>query len=194
MFKILSLAALAVCFTATTYGFEPNPLPGVSTCDANACVAAPLNVETCFSPCEPGCEYHGDLSCCRCSKNGDCVCDACCCHYGSSGDCHCCCKKRKRCCCCLFEESTCDMYPHYAYDPVFHGYYYFRPYNYRHIALHQQISVSQGGTTEAPYSTAHLAAVYREVESGYDAPAPVKRPQLKRFSPALPDLQEILAD
>ena len=47
-------------------------------------------------------------------------------------------------------DSTCDMYPHYAYYPECHGSYYFRPYNWEHYA--QDTALGLGLGPAAPYS------------------------------------------
>lgn len=47
-------------------------------------------------------------------------------------------------------DSTCDMYPHYAYYPECHGPYYFRPYNWEHYA--QDTALMLGVGHAAPYS------------------------------------------
>lgn len=55
--------------------------------------------------------------------------------------------------------STCDMFPHYAYYPRLHGYYYFRPYNYTAIAEHQQTAACMGLDPRMPYSLANFQRI-----------------------------------
>jgi len=52
-------------------------------------------------------------------------------------------------------DSTCDMYPHYAYYPECHGSYYFRPYNWEHYA--QDTAFMLGLGHAAPYSVDGMA-------------------------------------
>ena len=60
-------------------------------------------------------------------------------------------------------RSTCDMPPHYAYPPESHGYYYFRPYNYRHVLFAQQIAPLLGADPIAPYETEMFQKFYADV-------------------------------
>ncbi len=57
-------------------------------------------------------------------------------------------------------SSTCDLYPHYAYYPRYHGYYYFRPYNYTTIAEHQAFAQCIGLDPRMPYSLANFNTIY----------------------------------
>ncbi len=54
-----------------------------------------------------------------------------------------------------FLDSTCDMYPHYAYYPECHGSYYFRPYNWEHYF--QDTALMLGAGHAAPYSVDGMA-------------------------------------
>ena len=64
------------------------------------------------------------------------------------------------------------MPQHCPYYPPMHGYYYFRPYNHRHIPEQQEAVKSYGGDPRNPYSNDIFKRVYAEYESGED-PAPV---------------------
>lgn len=51
------------------------------------------------------------------------------------------------------------MYPHYAYYPEHHGYYYFRPYNYMNVFDHIEKSMQMGGSPWHPYSVSMFADI-----------------------------------
>lgn len=81
------------------------------------------------------------------------------------------------CCLCGIRlMSTCGLIPHYAYQPAYHGYYYFRPYNYSSIEQQKQLSVAMGGDARAPYATPMFKPVYESFamtgyeERGLDVP------------------------
>lgn len=92
-------------------------------------------------------------------------------------------------CCC---RTTGDFYPHYAYPAPYFGYYYFRPYNWIHIAEHQGIVARWGLDPRIPYSHELFNRLY--------ASLPVEPPT--RFNPRkagslptsrrLPNIEEIL--
>lgn len=108
----------------------------------------------------------------------DCVCqpgwDSCCC---------------RRCCSWC---SDCDFYPHYPYPAPFFGYYYFRPYNYVHIAQHQAQVARWGGDPRNPYSHEMFEKLYASLP--VPAPAPFVPGQIRRTGgrPQLPDLESML--
>lgn len=85
----------------------------------------------------------------------------------------------------LLKYSTCDLYPHYAYYPKDHGYYYFRPYNYTHVLEHQQTVLKWGGDPRNPYSTHVLANLFVNVQ--HPAPTP-----LRLQGVSLPQLEDLL--
>jgi hypothetical protein len=85
-------------------------------------------------------------------------------------------------------HSTCDLYPHYAYFPKHHGYYYFRPYNAANVTVQQQTAVRMGGDPRNPYSTQVLANLFRDVP-----PPPRTTTHTRRQGPDLPILDELLA-
>lgn len=108
--------------------------------------------------------------------------DACCCDDDCSW------KRRWKQHCYLAQlHSTCDLYPHYAYYPKYHGYYYFRPYNADHIPVHQQTVVRLGGDPRNPHSTLLLANLFRDV------PPPLRSAtKTRRQGPQLPHLEPLL--
>lgn len=58
-----------------------------------------------------------------------------------------------------------NNFPHYAYFPCDHGYYYFHPYNVSHIPLHQSIATSWGIDPRNPYSNEIFQKVYAQYEA-----------------------------
>lgn len=79
-------------------------------------------------------------------------------------------------------DSTCDMYPHYAYYPECHGSYYFRPYNWEHYA--QDTAFMLGMGQPAPYS-----------EDGFHELKPVtipEQPVIKVRHARLPNIEAML--
>ena len=101
-----------------------------------------------------------------------------------------CCSERYKC------RSTCNMYPHYPYFPAFHGYYYFRPYNYSHVPVQKDIALAFGEDPTAPYAGALFDRLYAELMvEAYEEPgigAETLNPTPRQMAPPLPDLQEVL--
>ena len=103
---------------------------------------------------------------------------------GGRGRCRTCCK-----------DSTCNMHPHYAYQPEHHGYYYFRPYNYTNVLAHQSVVAQWGGDPRSPYSRAMFIPVYEQFENTtYE---PNSKPSqslstLPNLSKTLPNLDELV--
>lgn len=96
--------------------------------------------------------------------------------YGSedwgSEDCHPRCHKHhRRGCwrCCV--RSTCDMVPHLWYYPENHGYYYFRPYCYTHVATQQEFIKSVEGDPHSPYADGLFERLYEEMGSAAVKPS-----------------------
>jgi len=95
---------------------------------------------------------------------------------------------QKLCCC----RTTGDFYPHYAYPAPYFGYYYFRPYNWIHVAEHQGAAARWGLDPRIPYSHELFNRLY--------ASLPVEPPA--RFNPRragslprsrqLPNIEELL--
>jgi hypothetical protein len=61
------------------------------------------------------------------------------------------CCRRMNCLDWLHFHSTCDLYPHYWYQPESHGYYSFRPYNWQHVE--QARTAIPGRDLKYPFST-----------------------------------------
>lgn len=106
------------------------------------------------------------------------------CHSGDCGEgCH-------RIKWCHF-HTTGDLYPHYAYYPEHHGYYYFRPYNYTTLLQQQQQAVQLGASPINPYSVSMLDPLMAEFARRY----PVEQESYELVRPqrqALPNLESIL--
>lgn len=80
-----------------------------------------------------------------------------------------------------------DLHPHYPYFPAYHGYYYFRPYNWTHLEEARAFAAQTGGDSRAPYNTDHLRGMF--------ANAPVVAPNVMptgAFEDGLPQLESIL--
>jgi hypothetical protein len=93
-------------------------------------------------------------------------------------------------------HSTCDMPQHFPYPPAFHGYYYFRAYNYSQIFQHRLIAPLLGAEPFAPYETTNFQKIYvdalGEEEANRQAGDGVLKP-LMPDSGKLPNLEELLA-
>lgn len=88
-------------------------------------------------------------------------------------------------------NSTYDLYPHFAYYPRYHGYYYFRPYSYQSIAEHQQIAACMGLDPRMPYSLSGFDRIY----AGFPQKYPRDRSPLTSTMPTgsgLPMLEDLL--
>ncbi len=72
-------------------------------------------------------------------------------------DCHLCCWDR---CLLTYCVGPGDFYPHYAYFPVYHGYYYFRPYNFTHILPDSAFAEQIGDDPRAPYNVAYARTFF----------------------------------
>jgi hypothetical protein len=79
-----------------------------------------------------------------------------------------------------------DLYPHYAYCPAYHGYYYFRPYNYVHVLYDAASVTTMGGDPRAPYAKEFLRPIFGQ--STYVAP--ILPPQA--YGESLPLLEDLL--
>ncbi len=103
-----------------------------------------------------GCGHGRSCHCRRCCLRRLCPwlhddCDDC------DDDCHLCCWDR-----CLLTYCTGpgDFYPHYPYPPVYHGYYYFRPYNFTHVAPDAAFAEQIGDDPRAPYNVAYARTFF----------------------------------
>lgn len=70
-------------------------------------------------------------------------------------------------CCLKGPPHPCDMIPHYAYYPKYHGHYYFRPYNYNTIFQQQQWAAAAGLDPRNPYSNKIFDCVFAGYEQLY---------------------------
>uniref|UniRef100_A0A7C2NYR4 Uncharacterized protein n=1 Tax=Schlesneria paludicola TaxID=360056 RepID=A0A7C2NYR4_9PLAN len=87
--------------------------------------------------------------------------------------------------------STCDLYPHFAYYPRYHGSHYFRPYNYTHVAGHQCFASSIGLDPRMPYSLTGFDRIY----AGFPEKYPPSHTPIGTALPmgsGLPELEKLL--
>jgi hypothetical protein len=91
-------------------------------------------------------------------------------------------------------ESTCDMPPHYAYYPIYHGYFSFKPYNFCMVLRQQQTVVLWGLDPRIPYATTFFQKFYLErgITGNVRAEAPDEEPRLPSGVKPLPRLDEAL--
>lgn len=82
-------------------------------------------------------------------------------------------------------HSTCDMAPPEWSCAETHGYYYFRPYNYGHVAAHQEFASAWGIDPRNPYSNEFLKTVYEQVEEKW---------RLETENPAGSQVEEIVPE
>jgi hypothetical protein len=149
-------------------------------------VSAPATISLasheCSYPASPQCMSGG--SC----QSGDGYCGIC----GSSYcDGHCKLKKR----CWGDWKTTGDMYPHYPYTPAYHGYYYFRPYNYTNILRQRGEIITLGGNPKAPYAHKMFDRIYEQIDLTAYEEAPADGdgvPSLEPIHNALPSLVDVL--
>jgi hypothetical protein len=100
----------------------------------------------------------------------------------------------RRCGRCCRLDSTGDMYPHYPYQPMYHGYYYFRPYNWTMVERQRSQAVAMGFDIRAPYATGPVfGTIYGSFDQGAYAETKMYLP---RFEPKsdnkLPELETLL--
>jgi len=116
-------------------------------------------------------------------------------HWGMWGNCYTDdgCKLKKRSWLCW--KTTGDMYPHYPYPPAYHGYYYFRPYNYTNILRQKGEIIALGGNPKAPYAHKMFDRIYEQIDlTAYEEfPADGDGvPTLEPIRNTLPSLEDIL--
>lgn len=90
-------------------------------------------------------------------------------------------------------DSTYDMPQHYPYPPVYHGYYYYRPYNYAHVLRAKQQLL--GDSAIAPYSSMVFEQLYADFPRQSFNPDPEKiyvDPRLPATPKELPNLQDLV--
>lgn len=113
------------------------------------------------------------------------ACDQSCfvCEPGCDEGCYCC---RRGClsrwCHWHWLDSTCDMYPHYAYYPENHGYYYYRPYNWEHYGQDTPRMLGVG------YAAPYAVDGFNELKPSTVIEQPVMPPRRK----PLPNLEVLL--
>lgn len=154
-------------------------------------VSAPATIS--LASCE--CSYPAAHSCmpgneCGSGQSGSGygACNAC-----GSSFCDGCCQLKKRSW--LDCETTGDMYPHYPYTPVYHGYYYFRPYNYSTILRQKGEVIALGGDPKAPYSHKMFIQIYDHIDLTSYEEYPSNGGSLPVLEPVhsqLPSLEDIL--
>ena len=148
-------------------------------------VSAPATIS--LASCE--CTYPAAPSCMGgtvCGADG--VCGVC-----GSDYCDGYCKLKKRHWCDW--KTTGDMYPHYPYTPVYHGYYYFRPYNYQNILRQKGEIIALGGDPKAPYSHKMFERIYQQIDLTAYEESPTNGEELPVLEPVrtpLPSLEDIL--
>lgn len=80
-----------------------------------------------------------------------------------------CCDSCSSCDSCVCVATPChpcgDLHPHYPYDAWPKTYYYFRPYNYRHVRQQQEQAAQWGASAGLPYSNEIFQSVYSRFES-----------------------------
>ena len=214
MIRSIACYVAALCLTAGTVSAElyNSSTPGGSTgatygpCNTAFPVSSPGACQSCpTGSCPTGlcqqCPIPGGISfggtCPTCpTMNSGSFCPSCpmpCPQTGScpSGSClpGCCmswCIKTNLCCL----DNTCQMPPHYAYQPACHGHYYFAPYNYQTVLKQKHYAQCQNQDPRFPYSVPAFEHAYGEVigereagDSGEDLIQPAA---------GLPDLEAIL--
>ena len=129
--------------------------------EETGCACAPA---ACCGACTAGCPTCRGCTAAGCW--GSSLCDA---LYGCRCACGCgCCDFR--CCPC------CQMFPHYAYYPPMHGYYYFRPYHHSHVPTQQLLVTQWGGDPRNPYSNQVFQAIYASSGKGEASPRSIPTP------------------
>jgi hypothetical protein len=84
------------------------------------------------------------------------------------------------------------MPQHHAYPPMYHGSYYFRPYNYSNVLRDRDSVLQLQGDPNAPYAVGmfddiYAAGVYEEDMGSVRVPGP-----FPYTTDQLPDLEEIV--
>lgn len=182
------------CQTSEAAPAEPSALPPEPP--AEAAESTPTTKPATGSCADSGCASGGCASggcaadgCASVCGNGSCCEDSACRGCGRLGKCktcsHSCAATLSGNGCC----NVCNMPPHFLYYPVDHGYYYFRPYNYRHIMEHQEAVMSWGGDPRNPYSNKMFEEIYEELEANDWETMPIQMPA--EDLPSAPAAQEV---
>lgn len=151
---------------------EAVPQPVVQTVSVTAADCAAPMAPACEVTCPSAC---GDSSCC--GNDGCCWYSPCCkpCRPGKWND--------------PCKYGTCDLYPHFAYRPESHGYYYFRPYNWMHYDQHRQ--ALPGTDWKFPHSNKPFASIEKSfAEAGKTGTA--NSDQVAGVIKSLPKVEAIL--
>ena len=161
---VLTTLVLALTITGSDGASCAAPTAGCSAEVAATC--QPCSPCASAFACMSGCDSYA-TSCNGCGNP--------CCSFCQSG----CTSKACR-------HSTCTLYPHYAYFPECHGYYYFTPYNWVHIDQHRM--TIPGQNFKNPYSNAVFDRLYAGRENTGDRDSD----QPKAIYPQLPKLEALL--
>ena len=178
------------------------PAACAPACAAPACAAPSSQPVSCYQPMDcaqaVGCGAPaGCAAAVSCGGYGTCGGMAPCgCGCGYGQPCQCgeddgCCRRCLNRCRWSRAHTTGDMYPHFAYYPQDHGYYYFRPYNYIHVFEHRARVMSWGGDPRNPYSLALFDPVYEEFRQNVPALAPLPG-SVQPLGSHLPNLEDLL--
>jgi hypothetical protein len=103
-----------------------------------------------------------------------------------------CCDRCKNRCYWHRAHTTGDMFPHYAYYPQHHGYYYFRPYNWMHVLEHQARIVAMGGDSRNPYSVAIFDPIYEDFEQRFPQILEPPAGSVQPLGSGLPNLEDLM--
>jgi hypothetical protein len=151
-------------------------------CASAGCAETCCAAQSCAPPCcDTGCGNVGcEAGCGKCRRDrrqgaaGVCQTDVCqaghcddvCgdCNGSGCGRCGRCCQKINNTLQGNGRHNIGNMPPHYPYDAV-RGYYYFHPYNHRHICEHQHAVTQWGGDPRNPYANEIFQSVYAEMEA-----------------------------
>lgn len=90
--------------------------------------------------------------------------------------------------CCL--DNTCQMPPHYAYQPACHGHYYFAPYNYQTVLKQKHYAQLQNLDPRFPYTVPTFEHAYGEVIGDREAGGAGE--DVVQPAAGLPNLEDIL--
>lgn len=164
---------------------EPCAAPASPVCCAPAaspacCAPAACTPVSCAAAALPGCGNTYGNSCNSYCGDG-------CCKQS-------CCDRIKNSCAWHRAHSTGDMFPHFAYYPAYHGYYYFRPYNWMTVLQQQSLIMGMGGDSRNPYSVAMFDSIYEDFEQRFP---PIINPPTGSVQPLgshLPNIEDLMND
>lgn len=113
------------------------------------------------------------------------------CGYGCCEKQGCCHRCRNRCRW-YRAHTTGDMFPHYPYFPAYHGYYYFRPYNWMNVFQQQGWIMSVGGDVRNPYSVAMFDRIYEDFEQRFPQTEEPPAGSVAPLGSGLPNLEDLM--